>query len=122
MRMTAAPEHANDGLFDVLASRARAMSDGTLVIVVLAGLTAAMVVAIWRPAAWMVLGSIGVCAAAFGGWGIADRELVERAVTGGRAALAALRTVRLLALLTGIGAAFVAALRMLGAVLGTWIS
>lgn len=122
MRLTATPEHARDGLFDVLAARARAMSDGALVIVVLGGLAAAIGVAVWRPAAWMVLGSVGVCAAAFGGWGIADREIVERAGTGGRAALAALRAVRLLALLAGIGAASVAALRMLGAVLGTWIS
>jgi hypothetical protein len=122
MRLTATPEHTSDGLFDVLASRARATSDGALVIVVLGGLAAAIGVAVWRPAAWMVLGAVGVCAAAFGGWGIADRELVERAGTGSRAALAALRAVRLLALLAGIGAAIVAALRMLGAVLGTWIS
>jgi hypothetical protein len=89
---------------------------------VLAGLTATLVVAAWRPAAWMLLGSIAVCAAAFGGWGIADRELVERAGTGSRAVVTALRGVRLLALLAGIAAALVAAFRVLGAALGTWIS
>lgn len=120
--MSAATSHANDGLFHVLAARARATSDGALVLAVIAGLTATIVVAIWRPAAWIVLGSIGVCAAAFGGWGIADRELVERAATGHPAAVTALRAVRLLALLAGVAAAIVAALRVLGVALGTWIS
>ena len=120
--MSAPTSHANDDLFHGLALRARAMSDGALVLLVLAGLTATIVVAASRPAAWMLVGSIGVCAAAFGGWGIADRELVERADTGRRAALTALRGVRLLALLAGIGAASVAAFRVLGAALGTWIS
>jgi len=113
---------ANHDLFQVLASRARAMSDGALVVLVLGGLSAVIVVAVWRPVAWTLLGSIGVCAAAFGGWGIADRELVERAGTGSRAAVIALRAVRLLTLLAGIGAASVAAFRVLGATLGTWIS
>jgi hypothetical protein len=112
---------ANHDLFHVLASRARGMSDGALVGLVLGALSA-IVVAAWRPAGWMLLGSIGVCAAAFGGWGIADRELVERAGTGSRGAVTALRGVRLLTLLAGIGAAIVAAFRVLGAALGTWIS
>jgi hypothetical protein len=120
--MTATSSRANDDLFHVLASRARATSDGALVLLVLAGLTATIIVAAWRPAAWMLLGSIAVCAAAFGGWGIADRELVERAGTGSRTAVTALRGVRLLALLAGVGAALVAAFRVLGAALGTWIS
>jgi hypothetical protein len=112
----------NDDLFHVLASRARATSDGALVLVVLVGFTATIVLAVWRPAAWMVLGSLGVCVAAFGGWGIADRELVERGGTGSRATVKALRVVRLLACLVGVGAALVAAFRVLGTALGTWIS
>jgi hypothetical protein len=122
MRLTATPEHANDDLFHALASRARATSDGALVLAVIAGLSLTIAVAVWRPAAWMVLGSLGVCVAAFGGWGIADRELAERAGSGSRSALAVLRAVRLLALLAGVGATIVAALRVLGATLGTWIS
>jgi hypothetical protein len=122
VRLAAAPENARDDLFHALAARARATSDGVLVLAVIAGLTAAIVVAAWRPAAWMLLGSIGVCAAAFGGWGIADRELAERADTGSRATVTALRAARILALLVGVGAAILAAFRALGAVLGTWIS
>jgi len=119
--MSATTSSANEGLFHVLASRARATSDGALVLAVIAGLTVTIVVAAWRPTAWMLVGSIGVCAAAFGGWGIADRELVERA-DGRRMTVTALRGVRVLALIAGIGAAFVAAFRVLGAALGTWIS
>ena len=116
--MSATTSSANDGLFHVLASRARSTSDGALVLAVIVGLSEAIVVAARRPAAWMLLGSIGVCAAAFGGWGIADRELVG----GGRVTVTTLRGVRVLALIAGVGAAIVAAFRVLGAVLGTWIS
>lgn len=119
--MSATTSSANDGLFHVLASRARSTSDGALVLAVIVGLSEAIVVAARRPAGWMLLGSIGVCAAAFGGWGIADRELVERA-GGGRVTVTTLRGVRVLALIAGVGAAIVAAFRVLGAVLGTWIS
>jgi len=116
------PSHANDGLFQVLAARARATSDGALVLAVIAGLSSAIVAAAWRPPGWVLLGSIGVCAAGFGGWGIADRELAERADSGRRFAVVVLRGVRVLAVVASVLAAIVAALRMLGAALGTWIS
>jgi hypothetical protein len=113
---------ANDDLFHALAARARATSDGTLVLVVIVGLTAVIVVAALRPPAWLSLASVGVCAAAFGGWGIADRELAERAGNSGRGTVNVLRAVRFLAILGGTCAAIVIAFRVLGAALGTWIS
>lgn len=113
---------ANDDLFHALASRVRATSDGALVLAVLAGLTTAIVLAVWRPPAWTILGSLGVCAAAIGAWGIADRELAERAGIGRRVSVSVLRAFRSLAVLVGIAAAAVAAFRVFGAVLGTWIS
>ncbi|HEU4720526.1 MAG TPA: hypothetical protein VFS59_04125 [Gemmatimonadaceae bacterium] len=113
---------ANDDLFHALAALARATSDGTLVTLVIVGLTAAIVVAVPRPPAWLLLASAGVCAAAFGAWGIADRELAERTGTSGRATVNILRGVRLLALLGGTCAAIVFVFRVLGAALGTWIS
>ena len=112
----------NDDLFHALAARARATTDGTLVLLVIVGLTAAIAVAVLRPPAWLLLASAGVCAAAFGGWGIADRELAERTGTSARATVNVLRGVRLLALLGGTCAAIAIAFRVLGAALGTWIS
>lgn len=113
---------ANDDLFHALAARARATSDGTLAVVVIVGLTAAIVVAAIHPSAWLPLACVGVCAAAFGAWGIADRELAERADISGRGTVRVLRGVRFLAVLGGTCAAIVIAFRVLGAALGTWIS
>lgn len=113
--------HSDGDLLHALASRARATSDGRLVVAVVAGLAAALAIAVWRPPAWLVLASGGMCVAAFGAWGIADRELAERPRTSGMPA-AALRTVRLLSLVLGATAAIVTVLNVLGMVLGTWIS
>jgi hypothetical protein len=109
----------NDDLFHALAARARAASDGSLVLAVILGLAATLGIALWRPVAWLLLVSLGVVAAAFGAWGIADRELADHS-RGISATL--LRGVRLLSVVVGACAASVAALKVLGAVLGTWIS
>ena len=98
------------------------MSDGTLVLAVIVGLSVAIVVAFLRVPAWLLLASIGVSAAAFGAWGITDRELSERTGAKGRTVVITLRGLRLVALLTGACAAMVAAFRVLGVALGTWIS
>jgi hypothetical protein len=113
--------HANDDLFHALAARARATSDGRLVLDVIVGLTAALVIAVWRPAAWLVPACVGICAAAYGAWGIADRELGERAVRSGPR-IVLLRGMRVGSIVVGVAAAVVAVLRVLGAALGTWIS
>jgi hypothetical protein len=113
--------HSSDDLFGALAARARATSDGALAVAVIGGLAATLAVAIWHPFAWRVLGSFGICATAFGAWGIADRELGERSTTSG-ASVVVLRFVRAGSVVVGSCAALLAVLVMLGGALGTWIS
>ena len=68
----------DDATLDVLlAARARAATDGRLVLDVVGGAALLGAALLWRPFAWVVLGSIGSCLFAFGAWGISDRELRE---------------------------------------------
>jgi hypothetical protein len=113
--------HSSEDLFHALAARARATSDGRLVIAVIGGSTAALSMAVLRPVGWLVIASLGVCAAAFGAWGIADRELAERGATNGPSVVV-LRGARVFCVVLGTCGAIVAALDVLGAALGTWIS
>ena len=113
--------YSRDDLFGALAWRARATSDGRLALAVVGGLAATLAMAIWRPFGWMVIGGIGLCAAAFGAWGIADRELAECEAARSSSVLV-LRVVRVCSVILGTCAAILAALVVLGAVLGTWIS
>ena len=113
--------HPNEDLFHALASRARATSDGRLVLAVILGLTTTLAIALWRPPAWLILACVGIGAAAFGAWGIADRELAERGSVGD-VSVVMLRIVRVVSIALGVGAAITATLRVLAAALGTWIS
>jgi len=113
--------HTSDDIFHALASRARSTSDGRLVLAVIGGLAAAIGMAVWRPIGWMVVAGIGVCAAAFGAWGIADRELTEREATRAPSHVM-LHVVRVTSVIVGTGAAVLAVLVMLAGALGTWIS
>jgi hypothetical protein len=113
--------NADEDLFHALAARARATSDGRLALAVILGLAATLGIAMWRPPAWPLLGSIGICAAAFGAWGIADRELAEHSTTH-RLSTRILRIGRVVSLVVGTCAAIVAAFATLGVALGTWIS
>ena len=113
--------NADEDLFHTLASRARATSDGRLALAVILGLAVTLGIAVWRPPAWPLLGSIGVGAAAFGAWGIVDRGLAEHC-TMHRLSTRVLRIGRVVSLVAGACAALVAAFAMLGVVLGTWIS
>ena len=112
---------SGDDLFHALAARARATSDGRLVLVVIVGLATTLGIAVWQPPAWLLLGSVAIGAAAFGAWGISDRELAEREAAR-RLSSGILRVVRIASLVVGVVAAIVAAFTMLGVVLGTWIS
>ena len=110
------------GLPEFLVARARAASDGRLVLDVLVGSLVALAEAVWRPTGWISLAGLSMALAAFGIWGITDRELRDRAST------APVWVVRLLTLLRavavglgfacGVGALFAG----LAVVLGTWIS
>ena len=113
--------NADEDLFHTLAARARATSDGRLVLAVIVGLATTLGIALWRPPAWLLLGSITIGVAAFGAWGISDRELAERRATRGRSSVI-LRIVRVVSLVIGAGAAIVAAFTVVGVALGTWIS
>ena len=117
---TAAP--SDEGLAGVLAARARAASDGRLILDVAAGLLVALAIVIWHPRAWVVPCSIGITLAAFGAWGLADRELAERAAVADGRLVRTLRVLRGFAVLAGVVAAGVACFSILGIGLGNWIS
>jgi len=109
-------------LLDVLAARARGASDGRLVLDVIGGLVVGIVFVLWRPTAWLIPFGISLCFLCFGVWGIADRELGERAGKAGESLNAALRVARRVAGFVGGAAAIFTVLVALGAALGTWIS
>ena len=104
-------------LAEALAWRARHATDLRLVLDVCAGLAVALGFAAWRPPGWIVLGSISLALAAFGAWGITDRELGERASGPGRSALEAGRGA---AAVIGALAILLAAFRILATSLGHW--
>lgn len=117
---TALPPDA--GLGDVLVTRARASSDARLAADVAGGLIVLVGISAWRPRGWLLVAGAALCFAAFGAWGILDRELSVpndtrahwrvRLIAAGRAAAAAL----------GFLAAAVLLVQVLGLALGTWIS
>ena len=114
--------YPDEGLAGVLAARARAASDGRLILDIAIGLLIALAVAIWHPRAWVVLFSIGLTLAAFGAWGLSDREMTERAAVDDDRVAPALRILRGFAAIAGILAATIACFALLGIALGTWIS
>jgi hypothetical protein len=67
---------------------------------------------------------IGVCVAAFGGWGVLDRESREREATSrtGKNSLITIAVGRAVAAVVGVAAALVTIFSVLGILLGTWIS
>jgi hypothetical protein len=107
---------------EFLAARARAASDGRLVVDVIVGCCAAVGVAVWQPLGWLVLFGASVCLAAFGAWGIVDRELRERADAPRAHMVRVLSVLRVALAAVGMLAAVAALFSVLGVVLGTWIS
>jgi type VI protein secretion system component VasF len=106
---------------EFLAARARAASDGRLVVDVIVGCCAALGVAVWQPLGWLVLLGVSVCLAAFGAWGIVDRELRERENAPDARVVRLLSIVRVAVAALGALAAVTALFSVLGVVLGTWI-
>jgi hypothetical protein len=109
-------------LAEFLTDRARHASDARLVVDVGAGLAVAVAVVLWRPHAWMLLVSAALCFAAFGAWGIADRELGGAPAARYHVPAGVLRGVRVAASLVGAVAALALLIGGLGFALGTWIS
>jgi len=105
-----------------LVARARAASDGRLALDAVCGVFVAIAVAAWHPRMWLIPFSAAICFAAYGGWGIADRELRERADVAGTVVIRMLRVARSLTAAAGVIAAATALFAVLGIVLGTWIS
>lgn len=109
-------------LREVLVARARASSDGRLVADIIGGLLAILVLATWHPRAWLPLGTAALCFVAFGGWGIADRELAEHEESAAHWRVLLLRGSRVASAVVGVTAAVGLLLQMLALALGTWIS
>ena len=109
-------------LVEYLVARARAASDGRLVIDALGGLLLALAIVVWRPVAWTSLAAICLALAAFGFWGIMDRELRDRADGTTSLATRALGVARGAVAAIGFLSVAVALFAGMGMMLGTWIS
>jgi hypothetical protein len=88
---------------ELLARRARHASDRRLALDVAAGLLAAALVAVLRPPLWIPLVALALALAAFGVWGILDRETAD-ATSSGRNA----RPMRLARAIVGVAGAVAA--------------
>jgi hypothetical protein len=111
-----------ESLPDALAARARAASDGRLALDVVFGLISALGIAAWHPTGWFVPLSAAVCFAAFGTWGITDRELLEHGPESNTPLVRILAALRAVAVVVGSLAALVMIFSALGLVLGRMIS
>ena len=107
---------------EYLVARARAASDGRLVLDVLGGMVAALLISIWHPIGWLGLAGLAIALAAFGLWGIIDREMSDRAASGQVSVVRLLVAARAAAVGLGFGCVIGALFVGLGVVLGTWIS
>jgi hypothetical protein len=103
-------------LGDVVAGAARRTSDGVLVACAALGVAGVAVIGlVWRPAWWLT--PVMLALAAFGTWGIADRE---RTALGVRGLL--FHVLRIVAALVGGAAAAFAAIMVFMVVIGGLIS
>jgi hypothetical protein len=122
--MAETPEQSELNLRDFLTTRARGASDLRLALDTGFGFLIAVIALVWRPNGWFPLASAALCFAAFGGWGIADRELRERNRESANSTipLRLLHLARIIAAALGGAAAVALLIGLLGLALGTWIS
>ncbi len=106
---------------EFLAARARHATDTRLTVDALAGLIVAAVAAYWNGPGAPLLASVALCFFAYGIWGIADRELGERATAAPRVR-GALIVLRALAAVLGFAAAAYVTVLALAQALGVMIS
>ena len=107
---------------ELLAARARHASDTRLALDAALGALVAVAAVFWRGPGWYFLASLAGCFLAFGFWGIADRELGERANGGSRLTRELLRIARIIAGVVGAIAAVATMLMALALALGRMIS
>lgn len=111
----------DESLPAMLARVARHRTDGELVTLVLAGL-AGVAGGMFLDSRAALLSAVGVAAAAFGGWGICDRELAERGSVQRMPMRTALAATRAIIAAAGVAAVGFTVFRVLHLMLGTWIS
>jgi hypothetical protein len=109
-------------LFEFLANRARSASIHRLSIDLVIGIAGAWAAVQWRPFAWLVLTSAGLCFAAYGGWGLADRARTRTIGRGYGLLAGAIEAVAALLAAVGVIAAAAVLLGVWAIALGTWIS
>jgi hypothetical protein len=120
--MSLATSEANETLASLLTRRARSTSDGGLALAAATGLLAIVAIFLWRPRGWVAFLCLATCIAAFGVFGIADRESVSPLDTESPTAPRTWRVIRSGAMVTGVFAGLGFFLACLTVVLGTWIS
>ncbi len=116
---------ADPGLMEFLSNRARHASDTRLALDAAGGVVIALAAVLWRPAGWALVVGLALCFAAYGGWGMADRELGERKAAGAptsASSVRVVRTLRVLAAIIGFAAGLAVLFRLFALALGTWIS
>jgi hypothetical protein len=115
---------ANSEVFDrgslpeLLAARARQASDRRLVVDAAVGLLAAIVIVIFKPPLWLPLSALAMTLAAFGVWGIIDREASD--TTGSHGTV--LRSARVAVMVVGAASAALFGVTLFFALLGPIIS
>lgn len=109
-------------LTDAIIHRARTASKRRLSADTVGGVLVAAAALTLRPGGWAVIASAGLCFAAFGAWGIADRLLDQPGRFSSRGVVASLLVLRTVAVTIGVGAALILLFGIAGLAMGTWIS
>jgi hypothetical protein len=119
--MTEPRAESDLSLTEFLSSRARHASDARLALDVACGFIVAVGAAVWHGRGWYLATSAATCFLAYGVWGIADRELLERAGASPRGR-SLLDAVRVASVIVGIIAAIALVLLVMAVALGRLIS
>lgn len=106
----------------VLARRARAASDGALVGSVVLAMVVGITAVTWRVGSWIPTVCAATAVAAFGLWGIAERQLTDPLLRPSAHRDRFLRALKLLLVVVGGAGVAVAFAFVMRGVLGTWIS
>ena len=113
---------ADSTLGEIVSGWARSSSNRRLAIYAGAGTVIATAAYLLQPPGWFVIACIATCAASYGAWGIADRELIERPLPRTGAVTRLLQVSRVVTAIIAIAAVLILARRVLGVVLGRFIS